>query len=405
MDDRWKWDLESSGDFSVASARMLIDGKTLPEVGSRTRWVRYVPNKVNVHAWKVKTNGLATRFNVSRRGIDINSLSCGICDNGVETADHLFFSCSMARQVSRLIMRWWDISYEEFDSYKGWSDWLSRLRLPSKNKMMLEGVFYVLWWHLWTFRNRKLFDAKISLKEVFYDEVVSMSFHWCRYRMTSIESTQAALQSDISSLKQDTLNFKSMMTEIFNAFKGQSSSTPSRSVPTTTLAILKVQQLLEENITHTATKEPPSHTEGDNDDIPLMRINPELEAMTSPSTVKLTNTVLEFPTFHDDVEIILIGSPRPQPTIITPPKDPNKPVRIPYKIHGKLYHITDDEIQEHFNKEEKLKKAAEEAKLLAMTKSELIKVVHEEASKAGIDLKTLRSAKGGQEFKRYRMLR
>ncbi|GKA18396.1 RNA-directed DNA polymerase, eukaryota, reverse transcriptase zinc-binding domain protein, partial [Tanacetum coccineum] len=166
MDDRWKWDLESSGDFSVASARMLIDGKTLPEVGSRTRWVRYVPNKVNVHAWKVKINGLATRFNVSRRGIDINSLSCGICDNGVETADHLFFSCSMARQVSRLIMRWWDISYEEFDSYKGWSDWLSRLRLPSKNKMMLEGVFYVLWWHLWTFRNRKLFDAKIPLKEV-----------------------------------------------------------------------------------------------------------------------------------------------------------------------------------------------------------------------------------------------
>ncbi|GKB37914.1 RNA-directed DNA polymerase, eukaryota [Tanacetum coccineum] len=153
MDDRWKWDLESSGDFSVGVLRRKCEA---------------------FHAWKVKTNGLATRFNVSRRGIDINSLSCGICDNGVETADHLFFSCSMARQVSRLIMRWWDISYEEFDSYKGWSDWLSRLRLPSKNKMMLEGVFYVLWWHLWTFRNRKLFDAKIPLKEVFYDEVVSV---------------------------------------------------------------------------------------------------------------------------------------------------------------------------------------------------------------------------------------
>nr|GEY27140.1 RNA-directed DNA polymerase, eukaryota, reverse transcriptase zinc-binding domain protein [Tanacetum cinerariifolium] len=128
MEDRWKWDLVSSGDFSVASARMLIDGKTIPEVGSRTRWV------------------------------------------------------SMACQVSRLIMRWWDIPIEEFVSYKGWFDWFSRLRLPSKNKLMLEGVFYVLWWHLWAFRNRKLFDAKIPLKEVFYDEVVSMSFHWCRYR-------------------------------------------------------------------------------------------------------------------------------------------------------------------------------------------------------------------------------
>nr|GEX95949.1 hypothetical protein [Tanacetum cinerariifolium] len=177
MADRWKWDLESSDDFTVASARKMIDGKVLPEVGSRTRWVRYVPNKINVHAWKVKIDGLAKRFNVSRRGIDINSLSCGICDDGVETVDHLFFSCSMARQFSRLIMRWWDISYEEFDSYIGWHDWLYRLRLPSKNKMMLEGVFYVLWWHSWTFRNRKLFDAKTPLREVFFDEVVSMSFH------------------------------------------------------------------------------------------------------------------------------------------------------------------------------------------------------------------------------------
>ncbi|GJR57927.1 hypothetical protein Tco_1500089, partial [Tanacetum coccineum] len=235
-------------------------------------------------------------------------------------------------------------------------------------------------------------------------------------KVLCIESTQAALQSDISSLKQDTLNFKSMMTEIFNAFKGQSSLTPSRSVPTTTLAILKVQQLLEENITHTATKEPPSHTEGENDDIPLMRINPELEAMTSPSKIKLTDTVLEFPTFHDDVEIRLIRSLRPQPTIITPPKvQPTGSIisisqpKSSQRTDKRKRIATDDTVEPtnklvpHFNKEEKLKKAAEEAKLLAMTKSELIKVVHEEALKAGIDLKTLRSAKGGQEFKRYRM--
>ncbi|GJS68395.1 hypothetical protein Tco_0682960 [Tanacetum coccineum] len=47
-----------------------------------------------------------------------------------------------------------------------------------------------------------------------------------------------------------------------------------------------------------------------------------------------------------------------------------------------------------------MKKADEEAKLLAMSKPELIKVVHEKASKAGIDPKILKSAKGGQEFKK-----
>ncbi|GKB05821.1 hypothetical protein Tco_0834016, partial [Tanacetum coccineum] len=59
-----------------------------------------------------------------------------------------------------------------------------------------------------------------------------------------------------------------------------------------------------------------------------------------------------------------------------------------------------DEIQAHMDKEEKIKKATEKAKLLAMSKPELIKVVQEEASKAGVDPKILASAKGGHEFKK-----
>ncbi|GKF41265.1 hypothetical protein Tco_0124607, partial [Tanacetum coccineum] len=45
-------------------------------------------------------------------------------------------------------------------------------------------------------------------------------------------------------------------------------------------------------------------------------------------------------------------------------------------------------------------KATEEAKLLEMNKFELIKVVHEEAAKAGVSPKILVSAKGGQEFRK-----
>ncbi|GJU87626.1 hypothetical protein Tco_1295172 [Tanacetum coccineum] len=59
ISDRWNWALESSGDFSVASVRKAIDDKLLPEVDSKTRWIKYVPIKVNVHAWKVKTDSLA----------------------------------------------------------------------------------------------------------------------------------------------------------------------------------------------------------------------------------------------------------------------------------------------------------------------------------------------------------
>ncbi|GJY80626.1 RNA-directed DNA polymerase, eukaryota [Tanacetum coccineum] len=54
MRDRWVWSLEGSGDFSVASVRKLIDEHMLSEVASRTRWIKEVPIKVNVLAWKIK---------------------------------------------------------------------------------------------------------------------------------------------------------------------------------------------------------------------------------------------------------------------------------------------------------------------------------------------------------------
>ncbi|GKF98519.1 hypothetical protein Tco_0297302, partial [Tanacetum coccineum] len=37
--DRWNWNLESTGIFSVASARRRIDEICLPNIGEETRWV------------------------------------------------------------------------------------------------------------------------------------------------------------------------------------------------------------------------------------------------------------------------------------------------------------------------------------------------------------------------------
>ncbi|GJZ34170.1 RNA-directed DNA polymerase, eukaryota, reverse transcriptase zinc-binding domain protein, partial [Tanacetum coccineum] len=181
MEDRWRWKLNGSGDFSVASVRRLIDDMLLPK-DIKTRWVRYVPIKVNVIAWKVKSDSLPTRFSISRRGIPIESIKCAVCDTSVETSSHLFFSCYMVRQTVRLISRWWDLAYEEFESYEQWVTWLANVRLPLKNKLMLEGVFYVMWWFLWRFRNKVIFDKTIPVKRTFFDDIVSQSYFWCRSR-------------------------------------------------------------------------------------------------------------------------------------------------------------------------------------------------------------------------------
>ncbi|GJU66075.1 RNA-directed DNA polymerase, eukaryota [Tanacetum coccineum] len=117
----------------------MIDSRLLPKGDLKTRWIRYVPNKVNTFAWKVMTNSLPTRFNISRRGIDIESLSCVNCDVGIETNDHLFFACNTAKKISKLINRWWDVPFMDINSYGEWRSWIDNVKLPKKNKSMFQG--------------------------------------------------------------------------------------------------------------------------------------------------------------------------------------------------------------------------------------------------------------------------
>nr|GEY78313.1 RNA-directed DNA polymerase, eukaryota [Tanacetum cinerariifolium] len=181
--DRWTWSLNPSGEFSVASVRKFIDDKLHPGGEFKTNWCRYVPIKVNIHAWKIMSNALAIKFNIPSRRIEIESLICVNCDVEVETTSHLFFTCITAQQVSRLINRWWnisDVSDVEVVSFDSWKTWMGSIQLNSKSKMLFEGVYQVMWWLLWWYRNMKIFEGHGPNKALLFDEVVSKSFFWCR---------------------------------------------------------------------------------------------------------------------------------------------------------------------------------------------------------------------------------
>ncbi|GKD64356.1 RNA-directed DNA polymerase, eukaryota, reverse transcriptase zinc-binding domain protein [Tanacetum coccineum] len=109
-----------SGEFSVASVRKMIDDHRLPNVSTKTRWTNVVPLKINILAWKVKLDCLPTRFNISRRGMEIDSILCPSCGVAVESGSHVFFTCHIAREVFRKIANWWDVNFMELSSYEEW---------------------------------------------------------------------------------------------------------------------------------------------------------------------------------------------------------------------------------------------------------------------------------------------
>ncbi|GJR88976.1 RNA-directed DNA polymerase, eukaryota [Tanacetum coccineum] len=169
--DRWRWSLEGCGEFTVASVRNLLDANSLPVVSSKTRWIKAVPIKVNIHAWKVKLDILPTRLNISKRGMDIESILCPLCEKNVESSSHIFFTCPISREIFRKVLLWWEIDVVMVSSYDEWLEWLLSIRLHSKHKELFEGVCYVLWWYIWNFRNKSIFGSACPSKALIFEEV------------------------------------------------------------------------------------------------------------------------------------------------------------------------------------------------------------------------------------------
>ncbi|GJR47508.1 RNA-directed DNA polymerase, eukaryota, reverse transcriptase zinc-binding domain protein [Tanacetum coccineum] len=130
----WYWTLDGSGEFSVASARKVIDDNRFPEVSTQIRRIKAVPIKVNIHAWNVRMDCLPTRLNISRRGIDIPSILCPVCGSVTESSSHLFFDCLVAKDNFRKICRWWEVDFMEVHTFDEWVSWIVNLRIPIKHK-------------------------------------------------------------------------------------------------------------------------------------------------------------------------------------------------------------------------------------------------------------------------------
>ncbi|GKB06202.1 hypothetical protein Tco_0834435 [Tanacetum coccineum] len=115
--------------------------------------------------------------------VKIESIISPMCDEAAQSSRHIFFICRITREVLCKISRWWDVSYWDLSSYEDWLEWILSLRLSVKHKQFFEGVCYAMWWHIWSFRNKCVFDSEFPSKAViFEDVVVSWSFYWCRYR-------------------------------------------------------------------------------------------------------------------------------------------------------------------------------------------------------------------------------
>ncbi|GJT53252.1 retrovirus-related pol polyprotein from transposon TNT 1-94 [Tanacetum coccineum] len=180
--DRWSWSLNRNGVFSVKSAREVIDKHLLIISPSPTRWSKLIPIKLNIFAWRMFLDKLPTRVNLSNKGIDIPCVLCLVCGSDVESRNHIFYGCSLASDLFKLMGRWWNIHIPSLPYPLAWEVWFDGWCLNSLQRSVLEATFFSLWWHIWNFRNAVLFSSENPKKSLIFDNVVSQSWLWVNYR-------------------------------------------------------------------------------------------------------------------------------------------------------------------------------------------------------------------------------
>nr|GFA15948.1 hypothetical protein [Tanacetum cinerariifolium] len=122
----------------------MLDDMLMPKSDVPSRWVKQIPIKVNVLAWKISMDRLPTRVNLHRRGV----------------------------------------------------------QLQSSSKQVLEGVFYISWWSIWSYRNHLLFSDSNHRKDGIFEDIVMRSFSCCRSKK-SLKSFYSIAKSPYPSFKVD----------------------------------------------------------------------------------------------------------------------------------------------------------------------------------------------------------
>jgi len=112
-DNQHSWRLEGSGQFTSKSAyRAFFNGSTTFEPWLRI-WKTWDPGKCKVFLWLAIRNRCWTADRLQKRGLP-HPDKCVLCDQEVETVQHILTSCLFARDFWFKILAPLDLFFDEY---------------------------------------------------------------------------------------------------------------------------------------------------------------------------------------------------------------------------------------------------------------------------------------------------
>jgi hypothetical protein len=162
--DTFYWGLTADRSYSAASAygAMFLGSSSPP--GAKLIWKTSTPPRVKFFFWLVMHGRCWTADRRFKHGLQ-DSNTCIICDQEVETMDHILLGCSFSRELWDSWVRKLHLQdYIVVRRGKAFEWWMhSRKMIPRPTRRGFDSLFFLIGWLLWKERNARTFNGVASL--------------------------------------------------------------------------------------------------------------------------------------------------------------------------------------------------------------------------------------------------
>ncbi|XP_071739899.1 uncharacterized protein [Rutidosis leptorrhynchoides] len=182
--DVWNWSLAHVGKLTVKGLSNLIEENLNPVNNSTCETMRnkLVPKKLEVFVWRALQNRIHARLELYKRGIDLHSVRCPLCDDDLESVSHSLIFCKDAMEIWDRVFAWWGLGNMSNLSLNEICRGKCSVPVSCFGKMVWQAVEWVCSYLIWKNRNSIAFRGKKWNTPVALNEIQVKSFEWISTR-------------------------------------------------------------------------------------------------------------------------------------------------------------------------------------------------------------------------------
>ncbi|XP_071728580.1 uncharacterized protein [Rutidosis leptorrhynchoides] len=149
----------------------------------------FVPKKVGIFIWRAKKNRLPVRVELDRKGIDLHSTRCPVCDDDIETLHHSLISCKFASIIWDKVRRWWKFDQLHISSLSDIASCSNPKLNTTLGVSIWQAVVWVTSYYLWIHRNNCTFGKNFDSAAKLFSNIQGKCFEWinCRWRKGALD--------------------------------------------------------------------------------------------------------------------------------------------------------------------------------------------------------------------------